>query len=304
MASRGCDVIIASIHLGPKRFPGYLFKVNSKVSHHQLPAGTQVVSCVGVVKWRARLPSVWAGLHKTMTLTYSLLNHLARPFTAHAARLTMLLACSLGFSVPAVADEQAEASDQPSTVTEVALHNPANISSGIRLKLHGIEDLRSDPPKADLWGDSNLVELKKQAQARYLAKKLRKDVASVRPYIDLAWDEASRREGLDPELLLAIMQKESGFRPTVQSRYGAQGLMQVVRRWHRDKLQPSESLFDPEVNVRVGADVLEEYLAQAGGDMDRALKKYSGNARGYVNSVMKEFRTLARVAEQAVVARG
>lgn len=144
-------------------------------------------------------------------------------------------------------------------------------------------------------------ELKKQAQARYLAEKLKQDEASVRPYIDLAWEEASRREKLDPELLIAIMQKESGFRPAVQSRYGAQGLMQVVRRWHHDKLHPSESLFDPEVNVRVGADVLEEYLAQAGGDMNSALKKYSGNARGYVNSVMKEFRTLARIAEQAVV---
>jgi len=238
-----------------------------------------------------------------MILPYRLLTYFARPFSAKAAHFTLMLACGMGFSLPASSGEQAGTDAPPASIAELALHGPAQGSTGIRLKLHGIEDLRNDTPKSPLV-ENSMDELKKQAQARYLARNLKKDEAAVRPYIDLAWEEASRRERLDPELLLAIMQKESGFRPTVQSRYGAQGLMQVVRRWHREKLQPSESLFDPEVNVRVGADVLEEYLAQAGGDMDTALKKYSGNARGYVNSVMKEFRTLARVAEQAVTAQG
>mgnify|MGYP003776042601 CR=1 FL=1 len=69
--------------------------------------------------------------------------------------------------------------------------------------------------------------------------------------------------------------------------------------WHGDKLHPSESLFDPEVNIRVGADVLEEYLELADGDLDRALRKYSGNARGYANTIKKESLTLARIAERA-----
>lgn len=147
--------------------------------------------------------------------------------------------------------------------------------------------------------DAGAEELKKQAQAAYLAAKFKKQEAAVRKYVDLAWAEASKRDWLAPELLIAIMQKESALRPKIQNRYGAQGLMQVVRRWHHDKLQPSESLFDPEVNIRVGADVLEEYLALADGNLDTALRKYSGNARGYANTIRKESRALARVAERA-----
>ena len=178
----------------------------------------------------------------------------------------------------------------------------------IRIKLHGIEDLSApekkqaaedraiNEPQAARSADAD--ELKKQAQAKYLAEKLKKHERAVRKYVDLAWAEASKRE-LDPELLIAIIKKESSFRPQVQSPYGAQGLMQVVRRWHRDKLHPSESLFDPEVNIRVGADVLEEYLELAGGNLNTALRKYSGNARGYVNTVLKETRTLALLGERA-----
>src|SRR5690606_38708735 len=102
-----------------------------------------------------------------------------------------------------------------------------------------------------------------------------------------------------PELLIAIMNKESTFRPKVQSRYGAQGLMQVVRRWHREKLEAGESLFDPAVNIRVGTDVLEEYLEWANGDLSKALAKYSGNARGYANTVITESQKLAQVADLA-----
>src|SRR3546814_14131457 len=96
-----------------------------------------------------------------------------------------------------------------------------------------------------------------------------------------------------------FMQKESSLRPKVQNRYGAQGLMQVVRRWHREKLHPSESLFDPAVNIRVATDILEEYLASANGSLTKALVKYSGNARAYSKKILKESIKLARMAEPA-----
>lgn len=160
------------------------------------------------------------------------------------------------------------------------------------------------PSEHENLGDQTLQtiaeEASKHAQTKYLAKKFRKSITAVRKYVNLAWEEAERREGLAPELLIAIMQKESALRPKVQSRSGAQGLMQVIPRWHRDKLQPSESLFDPEVNVRVGADVLEEYLEQADGNLSKALRKYSGNTPGYANMIMKASRKLAELAEVAV----
>src|SRR3546814_20765063 len=76
--------------------------------------------------------------------------------------------------------------------------------------------------------------------------------------------------------------------------------MQVVRRWHREKLHPSESLFDPAVNIRVGADVLEEYLELAGGNLSAALAKYSGNARNYASAVLKERSEERRVGKECV----
>lgn len=233
----------------------------------------------------------------------------------------------LAFTVAFAPSAQAEAElAQPESIAEVALHQP---DSGIRLRLHGVEDLREPRlPRArgtTLSADQASLqsgplqpeavspalaedEIKKQAQTKYLAAKLKEEETTVRKYVDLAWAEAYRRDWLKPELLIAIIHKESSFRPRVQSRYGAQGLMQVVRRWHKDKLRPSESLFDPEVNIRVGADVLEEYLELANGNLDHALRKYSGNARNYANIIKKESSNLARVAEraarQSLVARG
>ena len=147
--------------------------------------------------------------------------------------------------------------------------------------------------------DAIVEGVRKQAQVEYLAAKLRKPLQTVKHYVDLAWAEAQRREGMSPELLIAIIYKESTFQPKVQSRYGAQGLMQVVRRWHRDKLKKSESLFDPAVNIRVGADVLEEYLDAANGNLPNALAKYSGNSRGYATRVLGESQRLAKVADKA-----
>src|SRR5690554_6695514 len=165
-------------------------------------------------------------------------------------------------------------------------------------------DTTAPEPRVERLGEHHIQavaeEAGKQAQTRYLAKKFKQAPTAIRKYVDLAWAEAEKREGIEPELLIAIMQKESSLRPKVQSRYGAQGLMQVVRRWHREKLDRSESLFDPEVNIRVGADILEEYLELADGSLTKALHKYSGNARGYPNKILKESRKLAQVADQAV----
>lgn len=221
---------------------------------------------------------------------------------ATSVLLSRKTAIASGLALSLLAPAGVLADEAPPSTAELALHQQPETPGEIRLKLHGLEDLRIETLPAEpesLLPEDGAEEARKQAQTKYLAAKFKKKESTVREYVDLAWAEARKREKLEPELLIAIIQKESAFRPKVQSRYGAQGLMQVVRRWHRDKLHPSESLFDPEVNIRVGADVLEEYLALAGGNMDTALRKYSGNARGYVNTIRNESRTLARVAEQA-----
>lgn len=87
--------------------------------------------------------------------------------------------------------------------------------------------------------------------------------------------------GAAPTLLLAVMAKESGFKPSAASSYGAVGLMQVVPRFHPEKLAKGEKLTNPETNIRVGTRVLGEYLSKAGGEIEPALERYSGQARQY-----------------------
>lgn len=232
------------------------------------------------------------------------------------------LQTSLTFAMLALASSVLPASASWATETEdhvpaLVVNEPAIFDQAHRLpalaekaaftpaidQAEGVPDI-----DLDYVQDLRLIidEARKQAQVEYLAEKLRKPPHTLQRYVQLAWEEASKRVGLRPELLLAIMHKESTFQPKVQSPYGAQGLMQVVRRWHREKLHKNESLFDPEVNVRVGTDVLEEYLEWADGDLSKALVKYSGNARGYANTVLSETKKLAQVAETAAaeVAQG
>lgn len=205
---------------------------------------------------------------------------------------TLVLAVGVLVSPGLLAGELYEQGPQPST-QQIALKIPSvglDEHTMLRSQIKALERRRL------LRAEK---EAKIQAQTQYLAAKFRQNESAIRKYVELAWNEASKRNGMPPELLIAMMQKESSLRPKVQSSYGAQGLMQVVRRWHHDKLHPSESLFDPEVNIRVGADVLAQYLEEAGGSLSKALGKYSGNAQGYATKVLKESYKLAHVAAQA-----
>ncbi|ATE58813.1 lytic transglycosylase domain-containing protein [Thauera sinica] len=94
-----------------------------------------------------------------------------------------------------------------------------------------------------------------------------------------AAEEAGRHRGIDPLLIVAIMAVESSFNPRAVSNMGAQGLMQVIPRFHKDKIgskRGKNALFDPEFNIHVGTQVLHEGLARYG-DMQRALQYYNGS---------------------------
>ena len=131
-------------------------------------------------------------------------------------------------------------------------------------------------------------KIRQEAITEYLASKYKKEADTVRAYVEFAFEESNKHPDVSPELVLAIIQKESSLNKEAESFYGAQGLMQVVPRFHSDKLGEKESLYDARVNIRVGTQILQEYLSSAGGDLRRALKKYSGGAQGYYDKVVKE----------------
>ncbi len=112
--------------------------------------------------------------------------------------------------------------------------------------------------------------------------------------------EASRREGIDPALVKAVVQAESAFNPQAVSAAGAKGLMQLTDGTARS-LGVADS-FDPVQNVAGGVKYLKQLLGRYGGDTVRALAAYNAGpgavdsygdvppyaeTRGYVQRVLQ-----------------
>lgn len=103
------------------------------------------------------------------------------------------------------------------------------------------------------------------------------------------------RAGLDPILVLGLIQVESGFRKYAISSVGARGYMQVMPFWVDLIGKKDNNLFHLRTNLRYGCTILRHYLDIEKGDMFRALGRYNGSLgqADYPNAVFaaeKQFR--------------
>lgn len=103
----------------------------------------------------------------------------------------------------------------------------------------------------------------------------------------------SEANNIDPFLVLSIIKRESGFRHAVKNRYGAVGLMQVVPRYHKEKIK-GRSLTNIDTNIEVGVKILAEYLESNQGSLHKALIKYSGNANNYRGKLKKSYEKIKK----------
>jgi soluble lytic murein transglycosylase-like protein len=87
----------------------------------------------------------------------------------------------------------------------------------------------------------------------------------------------SRRAGLDPQLVLGLIQVESGFRKYAVSGAGARGYMQVMPFWVKLIGTSDNNLFHMRTNLRYGCTILRHYLDIEKGDLYRALGRYNGS---------------------------
>ena len=85
------------------------------------------------------------------------------------------------------------------------------------------------------------------------------------------------RAGLDPQLVLGLMQVESGFRKYAVSSAGARGYMQVMPFWVKLIGRSDDNLFDLRTSLRYGCTILRHYLDIEKGDLYRALGRYNGS---------------------------
>jgi soluble lytic murein transglycosylase-like protein len=88
--------------------------------------------------------------------------------------------------------------------------------------------------------------------------------------------EATRAR-LDPQLVLGVIEVESGFRKYAVSRAGARGYMQVMPFWVKLIGQPGHNLFHLRTNLAYGCAILRFYLDVEHGDYFRALGRYNGS---------------------------
>ncbi|MBS4016882.1 MAG: transglycosylase SLT domain-containing protein [Dechloromonas sp.] len=142
-----------------------------------------------------------------------------------------------------------------------------------------------------------------QQALHYVARRYRVSNEVLVPIFLTAQDSA-RELGLDPLLIIAVIGVESGFNPFSQSVVGAQGLMQVMPRFHTDKLPEDAGelpFFDPVTNVQVGARILRESIARNGG-LVPGLQQFGGAIndpeRRYSTKVMAERQRLEQAIQQ------
>ena len=87
----------------------------------------------------------------------------------------------------------------------------------------------------------------------------------------------SVRAGLEPELVLAVIQVESNFDRFAISPTGARGLMQIMPFWIKELGYPDDNLFITQMNLRYGTTILKYYLDKEKGQTSKALARYNGS---------------------------
>jgi soluble lytic murein transglycosylase-like protein len=108
---------------------------------------------------------------------------------------------------------------------------------------------------------------------------------------------------VDPDLILAIISIESHFNCSATSSKHAKGCMQVVPKYHRNKMRVANvlygtsNLYNVEVNLFVGTWIFSDYL-NSSKTLTAALLKFNGSttdkSKKYAVAVLREFERIKR----------
>lgn len=147
------------------------------------------------------------------------------------------------------------------------------LAASVRAALHeAVSDSRPQVSsfKSPLEATNWLSEMSPRLEKRLPNREYRIDLLRSIHY------EATRA-GLDPQLVLGLIQVESAFRKYAVSSVGARGYMQVMPFWVKVIGRPEDNLFDMRTNLRYGCTILRHYLDIEKGDLYRALGRYNGS---------------------------
>ncbi len=161
------------------------------------------------------------------------------------------------------------------------------LSASVRAQLSktvadaAVEAAFADAPEVQAW-----LGVISQRLARFIP-----DAEYRRDFLATVHYEATRA-GLDPELVLGLIEVESGFRKYAVSSASARGYMQVMPFWVDLIGSRDQNLFHLRTNLRYGCTILRHYLDIERGDLFRALGRYNGSLgqAQYPNAVYAAWR--------------
>ena len=173
----------------------------------------------------------------------------------YTARLALLLACAFAMQTPLAGEQQYEP-----------------LSASVRAALHRSVADRASPRltfASQTEGAAWLADM-----SRRLEKHIPDDITRQDFLVTVQYE--ATRAGLDPQLVLGVIQVESKFRKYAVSKASARGYMQVMPFWTRLIGDGNQNLFNLRTNLRYGCTILRHYLDIERGDTFRALARYNG----------------------------
>ena len=172
------------------------------------------------------------------------------------------------------------------------------LSASVRGVLqHAVSDRA--PPKlafaSQQEADSWLGEMSRHLESRIPDAGYRMDFLKTVHY-------EAMRAGLDPQLVLGLIEVESGFKKYAVSEVGARGYMQVMPFWVKEIGARGQDLFHLSTNLRYGCTILRYYLDMENGDLYRALGRYNGSLGRpeYPNMVRAAWRKYSDINRRTV----
>ena len=144
-------------------------------------------------------------------------------------------------------------------------------------------------------GTVNWEDLELRAWVRGMTRRVQRflpDEEQARQCLALVRYE-SLRAGLDPHMVLALIEVESRFKKYAVSKAGARGLMQVMPFWVKVIGAPGMNLFNERTNLRFGCVILRHYVDRENGKLFNALGRYNGSLGRpeYPDRILKSWKS-------------
>jgi soluble lytic murein transglycosylase-like protein len=244
-----------------------------------------------LVQQMASQPVTWSSVIKAARGVLTTAQHTLTVFGLSAVAMIALL-----YSRPDFAKRVSDfLSPQHAVPAQVATANPAVQLVAAR-GADAVEIANSDDKAA------NRPTRQQKYVTDWLSRRYRVAGDAANMLVTTAYSTAHEIK-LDPLLILAVMAIESGLNPFAESPMGAQGLMQVMSKVHSDKFEEvggSQAALNPVANIRVGAQILKDYVTRTG-SVEAGLKSYVGagaidDDSGYGSKVLTEYKRLKQVA--------